>query len=319
MADPRPDFTVFAGPARRARRKAIAGKRGAVQDGRRARACPHAHLSARAADGPAQPSGQHAGSRDGRVPGRRDHARPDPHAPSNGFNGPSITAAWLAYVLATNPDVEEKLIAEIDGITGGDPDYDLQYDDLMALTYTTQVIKETMRIYPPMPVTIRRSLKDGMLGRYRDPEGRHHPRRDARRAARPSLLGAGRRQVRSGAVRDGEGRRPAAPRLHPVLDREAAVHGARGHVHDAPRRPVRDLPALPAAARAGRDGGKEHGRDDEAGRGSGHPYAARAPRVAPRPAAVAVAPPARPLPLPPPPPSGESRRRSRRRAPTVTS
>jgi cytochrome P450 len=86
---------------------------------------------------------------------------------SNGFNGPSITGAWLAYVLATRPDVEEKLIAEIDSISGGDPDYDLKYDDLMSLTYTTQVIKETMRIYPPMPVTIRRSLKDGSLGRYR--------------------------------------------------------------------------------------------------------------------------------------------------------
>jgi len=90
---------------------------------------------------------------------------------SNGFNGPSITGAWLAYVLATRPDVEEKLIAEIDSITGGDPDYDLQYDDLMALTYTTQVIKETLRIYPPMPVTIRRSLKNGLLGRYRIRKG----------------------------------------------------------------------------------------------------------------------------------------------------
>jgi cytochrome P450/NADPH-cytochrome P450 reductase len=90
---------------------------------------------------------------------------------SNGFNGPSITGAWLAYVLATRPDVEEKLIAEIDSITGGDPGYDLQYEDLMALTYTTQVIKETLRIYPPMPVTIRRSLKDGMLGRYRIRKG----------------------------------------------------------------------------------------------------------------------------------------------------
>jgi cytochrome P450/NADPH-cytochrome P450 reductase len=90
---------------------------------------------------------------------------------SNGFNGPSITGAWLAYVLATHPDVEQKLIAEIDSITGGDPDYDLQYDDLMALTYTTQVIKETMRVYPPMPVTIRRSLKDGLLGRYRIRKG----------------------------------------------------------------------------------------------------------------------------------------------------
>jgi cytochrome P450 / NADPH-cytochrome P450 reductase len=90
---------------------------------------------------------------------------------SNGFNGPSITGAWLAYVLATRPDIEEKLIAEIDAITGGDPDYDLQYDDLMALTYTTQVIKEALRIYPPMPITIRRSLKDGTLGRYRIRKG----------------------------------------------------------------------------------------------------------------------------------------------------
>ncbi len=70
-------------------------------------------------------------------------------------------------MLATHPEVEEKLIAEIDAITGGDPDYELQYTDLMALPYMTQVIKETLRIYPPMPVTIRRSLKDGMLGPYR--------------------------------------------------------------------------------------------------------------------------------------------------------
>src|SRR5439155_23773265 len=39
-------------------------------------------------------------------------------------------------------------------------------------------------------------------------------------------------------VHHGQDRRAAAARLHPVLDREAAVHGARGHVHDAPRRAV---------------------------------------------------------------------------------
>ncbi len=86
---------------------------------------------------------------------------------SNGMNGPSFIGAWLPYVLDTHRDVEAKLVAEIDGVTGGDPDYDLQYTDLMALPYMTQVIKETLRIYPPMPVTIRRSLKEGMLGRYR--------------------------------------------------------------------------------------------------------------------------------------------------------
>jgi cytochrome P450 / NADPH-cytochrome P450 reductase len=90
---------------------------------------------------------------------------------SNGFNGPSITGAWMAYVLATHPEVEAKVIAEIDQITGGNPDHDLQYDELMALPYLTQTIKETLRIYPPMPVTIRRSLKDGTLGRYRIRKG----------------------------------------------------------------------------------------------------------------------------------------------------
>jgi cytochrome P450 / NADPH-cytochrome P450 reductase len=168
VADPRPDSAVFAGRAARARRKRY--RRHNEELFRTAEALVRSRLHTR-------PLGQPTDLLSRMV------TTPDPETGelldlvtmrdqvlmhlSNGFNGPSITGGWLAYVLATHPEVEQKLIAEIDGITGGDPDYDLQYDDLMALTYTTQVIKETMRIYPPMPVTIRRSLKDGMLGRYR--------------------------------------------------------------------------------------------------------------------------------------------------------
>jgi cytochrome P450 / NADPH-cytochrome P450 reductase len=168
VAEPRPDFTVFAGRARRARRNRYL--RNNEELFRTADALVRARMHT-------CPLGQQTDLLSRLV------STADPETGefldaetvrdqilmhlSNGFNGPSITGAWLAYVLATRPDVEEKLIAEIDGITGGDPDYDLQYDDLMTLTYTTQVIKETLRIYPPMPVTIRRSLKDGMLGRYR--------------------------------------------------------------------------------------------------------------------------------------------------------
>jgi len=168
VADPRPDFTLFAGRTRRARRKAY--RRHNAELFRTADALvrarmhtcplgPQTDLLSRLVSTPDPETGELLD-----VETIRDQILM--HL-SNGFNGPSITAAWLAYVLATNPDVEEKLIAEIDRITGGDPDYDLRYDDLMALPYTTQVIKETMRIYPPMPVTIRRSLKDGTLGRYR--------------------------------------------------------------------------------------------------------------------------------------------------------
>ena len=168
VADPRPDFTLFAGRTRRARRKAY--RRHNAELFRTADALvaarmhtcplgPQTDLLSRLVSTPDPETGEFLDAET-----IRDQILM--HL-SNGFNGPSITAAWLAYVLATNPDVEEKLIAEIDGITGGDPDYDLRYDDLMALPYTTAVIKETMRIYPPMPVTIRRSLKDGTLGRYR--------------------------------------------------------------------------------------------------------------------------------------------------------
>jgi cytochrome P450/NADPH-cytochrome P450 reductase len=172
VADPRPDFTVFAGRTRRARRKAY--RRHNAELFRTADAlvrarmhtCPlgaQTDLLSRLVGTPDPETGEFLDAET-----IRDQILM--HL-SNGFNGPSITAAWLAYVLATNPDVEQKLIAEIDGITGGDPDYDLRYDDLMTMTYTTQVIKETMRIYPPMPVTIRRSLRDGTLGRYRIRKG----------------------------------------------------------------------------------------------------------------------------------------------------
>ena len=172
VAEPSPDFTVFAGRARRARRKAY--RRHNQELFRTADALvrarmhtcplgPQTDLLSRLVSTPDPETGEFLDAET-----IRDQILM--HL-SNGFNGPSITAAWLAYVLATNPDVEERLIAEIDGITGGDPDYDLQYDDLMALTYTTQVIKETMRIYPPMPITIRRSLRDGTLGRYRVRKG----------------------------------------------------------------------------------------------------------------------------------------------------
>ena len=168
VAEPYPDFTLLSGLGKRARKrsykrhnKVLFKTAESIVQGRLG-TCPlgeQTDLLTRLISTPDPETG--------------DHLEPDVirdqilmHL-SNGFNGPSITGAWLAYVLSENPEVEEKLIAEIDSITGGDPDYELQYTDLLALPYTTQVIKETLRIYPPMPVTIRRSLKDGMLGPYR--------------------------------------------------------------------------------------------------------------------------------------------------------
>ncbi len=172
VAEPRPDFTLLAGRARRARTRAYRQHNAELFRTADALVRAREHTA---------PLGQQTDLLS------RLLSTPDPETGqlldhetvrdqilmhlSNGFNGPSITGAWLACILATRPDIEEQLHAEIDAITGGDPGYDLQYDDLAALTYTTQVIKEALRIYPPLPITIRRSLKDGMLGRYRVRKG----------------------------------------------------------------------------------------------------------------------------------------------------
>ena len=172
VAEPRPDFTLLHGRAKRAKRKRYRQNNSELFRAADALVSARMHTC-------------QAGAQTDLL--SRLVTTPDPETGelldsvtvrdqvlmhlSNGFNGPSITGGWLAYLLATHPDVEEKVIAEIDGITGGDPDHDLQYDDLFELRYTTQVIKEAMRIFPPMPVTIRRSLKDGMLGRYRVRKG----------------------------------------------------------------------------------------------------------------------------------------------------
>ncbi|HXU22810.1 MAG TPA: cytochrome P450 [Tepidiformaceae bacterium] len=168
IAEPRPGSMLLAGPAKRARNKSFRKQQKvlfataeALVRGR-LNTCPlgrQTDLLTRLVTEPDPATGKHLDTAT-----VRDQVLM--HL-SNGFNGPSIIGAWLAYLLATHPEVEEKLIAEIDGITGGDPGYDFQYEDLMALPYITQVIKETLRIYPPMPVTIRRSKKEGMLGRYR--------------------------------------------------------------------------------------------------------------------------------------------------------
>ena len=171
VAEPCPDFTLFAGRARRARKKRY--RRHNEELFRTADALVRARMHT-------CPLGQQtdllsrlvlAGPRDRRAPRRRHRPRPDPDAPLEWFQRTVDHGRLDRLCPGHAPGRGGEADRRDRPVTGGDPDYDLQYDDLMSLTYTTQVIKETLRIYPPMPVTIRRSLKDGTLGRYRVRKG----------------------------------------------------------------------------------------------------------------------------------------------------
>ncbi|XP_070564204.1 cytochrome P450 3A24-like [Ptychodera flava] len=86
-----------------------------------------------------------------------------------GYETTSTLLACLAYSLAVNPDVQEKLIAEIEEVmaekeTPG-------YDDLGKMHYLDMVINETLRAYPPA-VRIERVCNEATtIGGISIPEG----------------------------------------------------------------------------------------------------------------------------------------------------
>lgn len=71
---------------------------------------------------------------------------------------------WVWYLLATHPRAEERLHAELAAVLGGRTP---TADDVPRLVYLRQVIDETMRLYPPLPVMILRTAAalDAICGR----------------------------------------------------------------------------------------------------------------------------------------------------------
>ena len=75
---------------------------------------------------------------------------------------------WTFYLLSQHPEVEARLHEEVDRVLAGRQP---KLDDLPALTYTEQVIKESMRLYPPAWSFGRQAIEDVELGGYTLPRG----------------------------------------------------------------------------------------------------------------------------------------------------
>ncbi len=85
-----------------------------------------------------------------------------------GHETTALGLAWTFDLLARHPDVERKVLAEIDEGTQGRP---VTADDVSKLVYTRRVFSEAMRLYPPAPIITRTALKGFQLGEYLIPEG----------------------------------------------------------------------------------------------------------------------------------------------------
>jgi cytochrome P450 len=75
---------------------------------------------------------------------------------------------WTFYLLSQHPDVEAKVHAELDRVLGGRAP---TLADLPQLTYLEQVLKESMRLYPPASGLSREPIEDVTLGEYHLPKG----------------------------------------------------------------------------------------------------------------------------------------------------
>ena len=83
--------------------------------------------------------------------------------------GHETTANSLTFtlgLLAEHPEVERRLLAELDEQVGDRP---ATVEDLPRLTYLEQVIKESMRLFPPAFAIGRRAIADCEIGGYRIP------------------------------------------------------------------------------------------------------------------------------------------------------
>lgn len=86
-----------------------------------------------------------------------------------GHHTSGVTVAWTGILLNQNPEWIGKLRAEQDAVLGGRTD--LTLDDLKSMTQLEWCIKETLRMYPPIIVMMRRVLKAFDYAGYHIEEG----------------------------------------------------------------------------------------------------------------------------------------------------
>ncbi|KAF8556684.1 cytochrome P450 [Imleria badia] len=76
-----------------------------------------------------------------------------------GHETTSTAVTWALYAMTQAPEVQTKLRDELLSVDTDTP----SMDELMALPYLDAVLRETLRMYPPVPHTSRSAMKDDVL------------------------------------------------------------------------------------------------------------------------------------------------------------
>jgi cytochrome P450 len=85
-----------------------------------------------------------------------------------GHETTASTLSWTLHLLDKHPEVWQRVHDEATGVFGGRLP---EYEDLHRLPYTSMVISEAMRMYPPVWLLPRISVAEDVVGGYRVPAG----------------------------------------------------------------------------------------------------------------------------------------------------
>ncbi len=85
-----------------------------------------------------------------------------------GHETSACALTWTCYLLGRHPEVAARLRRELNEVLG---DRRPTFADLPRLTYTTQVIEESMRLYPPAWITDRVAIEDDEVAGVGIPAG----------------------------------------------------------------------------------------------------------------------------------------------------
>jgi cytochrome P450 len=83
-----------------------------------------------------------------------------------GIDTTTLTLSYVWYLLAQHREAEARLMTEIDAVLGDRPP---EVEDLPRLTYTEKVVKEAMRLFPPVWAFVREAIEAFEIGGYRLP------------------------------------------------------------------------------------------------------------------------------------------------------
>jgi len=75
--------------------------------------------------------------------------------------------SWVFYMLGKYPEIQDKVYQEVQVLGNRE----LTYEDLRSLNYTSQVLDETMRLFPPAWHFGRSNLEEDKIGDYIIPKG----------------------------------------------------------------------------------------------------------------------------------------------------